>query len=256
MDRATCRRLAALNRCFYHRFAAAFAATRRAPWPGWRRLAAHLRAPAGGRALHVLDLGCGNGRFAAFCASALPCPVAYVGVDGSAAMLELAEQNLAGLERGELVRRDLGRESGAPLPAGPFDLVVLLGVLHHLPGAATRRGVLLESASRLAPGGVLACTVWRFASQPRFAGKIIPWEELNRRLRRPLDPGQLENGDVLLSFAANPGALRYCHGVAEAELASWLDGLPPVIDDYQADGATGDLNRYLLVRAASGARRS
>lgn len=256
MDRATRRRLAALNRCFYHRFAAAFAETRRAPWPGWRRLAAHLRAPAGGRALHVLDLGCGNGRFGAFCASSLPFPVAYTGVDSSVAMLELARANLARLERFELVRRDLGRESGAPLPAGPFDVVVLLGVLHHVPGAATRR-VLLEAAARcLAPGGVLAFTVWRFGSQERFAGKIVPWEEVNRRLRRPFDPGRLEEGDVLLSFGGSPQAVRYCHAVNDDELEGWLLGLPPVIDDYLADGATGDLNRYLVLGGASEPRRS
>jgi SAM-dependent methyltransferase len=127
--------------------------------------------------------------------------------------------------------------------------VALLGVLHHLPGAHVRLRVLQEAAARLAPGGVLAFTVWRFATEPRFAGKVVPWAELNRRLRRPLDLAQLEEGDVLLPFGHDPTALRYCHGVGEGELAGWLAALPPVVDDYLADGAGGQLNRYLIFRA-------
>lgn len=251
MDRTTCHRLAALNRCFYHRCAVEFAATRQAPWPGWRRLLTHLRAPAQGRVLHVLDVGCGNGRFGAFCAAVLPFPVAYTGVDSSSAMLKLAELNLSGLARRSLLRRELAGQAPAPLPAGPFDLVVLLGILHHLPGAATRREVLRAAAQRLAPGGVLALAVWRFALHRRFGDKVVPWDDVNRRLRRPFDLHCLEEGDVLLSFGESRRAVRYCHAVSEAELHGWCDLLPPVVDDYLADGATGDLNRYLVVGGAS-----
>lgn len=249
MDDATARRLAALNRCFYSRHARAFVATRQSPWPGWRRLTAHLAAAAGETPLRVLDLGCGHGRFARYCAAVLPVPVAYVGVDASGAMLEFARANMAGLAHWELVRQDLGRHPASALPQGPFDAVVLLGVLHHLPGAERRHNLLQAAASRLAPTGVLAFTVWKFLSRPRFAARSIPWETFNLGLRRPLDPGRLEKGDVLLSFGHAPGAVRYCHEVGDDEVSQWLDELPPVVDDYLADGKGGELNRYLVLRA-------
>lgn len=256
MDRATARRLTALNRCFYRRFAAPFAATRGAPWPGWRRLVARVRPPAEGGALRVLDVGCGNGRFAAFCAATFPFPVDYIGVDGSSTMLALARERGGGLARARWLRCTLGADADQRLPGGPFHLVVLLGVLHHLPGAAARRQVLRAAAARLAPGGVLAFTLWRLFSMPRLAERVVAWEEFNRSLRRPLDLRQLEPGDVLLSFGGHKNAVRYCHGVSDGELAEWLGQLPPVIDDYLADGASGDLNRYLLLGDLSAPRRS
>lgn len=251
MDDATCRRLAALNRCFYRRHGQAFAATRPAPWPGWQRLVDHLPPPATGEPFRVLDVGCGHGRLATFLAAALSWPLAYVGVDGSPTMLGLARRHLAPLPAVQLQRRELTAPRGPVLPAGPFQLVALLGVLHHLPGAHVRRRLLAAAAARLAPGGVLVLTVWRFAQDPRFVDKVVPWAELNRRLRRPLDLARLEEGDLLLPFAGNPSALRYCHGVSEGELAGWLAALPPVVDDYLADGAGGQLNRYLIFRATA-----
>ena len=69
MDPATANALRALNRRFYEERAREFSDSRNAPWPGWLRLAPHLRELAeGGRAISLLDAGCGNGRFAHFLA--------------------------------------------------------------------------------------------------------------------------------------------------------------------------------------------
>lgn len=246
MDTATCRRLVALNRCFYHRHAAAFAATRQAPWPGWKRLVDHLNGRAGEEPLRVLDIGCGNGRFGSFLAATVGRPLCYTGLDGSSTMLELARRMLANMAQVTLLRRGFICNGGLPMPAGPFHLVVVFGVLHHLPGARMRRQLVEDAALRLAPGGMMALTVWRLGSQARFAERVVPWDELNRRLRRPLNLAQLEEGDMLLSFGSGPSALRYCHAVSDREIASWLAILPPLRDDYFADGASGDLNRYLV----------
>jgi len=206
--------------------------------------------------VRVLDVGCGHGRFAAFCATTFPFPVDYTGIDGSSALLALAQGRTAGVARARWGRCTLGGDADPSLPGGPFDLVVLLGVLHHLPGAEVRRQVLRAAAARLAPGGVLAFTLWRLFSLPRLAERVVPWEQLNRSLRRPLDLTQLEPGDVLLSFGGLAGAVRYCHAVSDGELGEWLRELPPVIDDFLADGASGTLNRYLVVGGVSEPQRS
>lgn len=250
MDAVTRRRLAALNRYFYSRFATAFADTRRAPWPGWRRLLAHLTPPPKGP-LRVLDVGCGHGRFAAYCVAHFPGPVSWVGVDANSRLLALAEANLRGLASWRLLHRDVRRWPDRALPEEEFDLVVLLGLLHHLPGHETRRALLGAAASRLAPNGVMAFTVWRLDGDARLRRRVIPWEDFNARRRRPIDVRQLEEGDVLLAFGAYPAGVRYCHRPSDDEVAGWLEHLPPLCDDYLADGYGGQLNRYLVLRAVS-----
>lgn len=80
----TIRGLAALNARFYAGEAASFSATRRAPWPGWRRclpvMEDALRVRS--RAASVLDVGCGNLRFEAFLANQLlDADLAFLAVD-------------------------------------------------------------------------------------------------------------------------------------------------------------------------------
>lgn len=103
----------------------------------------------------VLDLGCGSGRlFGSFVDGAAR---EVVGVDGSAALLERARDRVAALARSrpgmppiELVEGDVRR----PPVSGRFALVVIAGVLPHLPGPedAVR---MLSSAARVAGHGGL-----------------------------------------------------------------------------------------------------
>ncbi|HEB88251.1 MAG TPA: methyltransferase domain-containing protein, partial [Deltaproteobacteria bacterium] len=144
------------------------------------------------------------------------------------------------------------REPGARLPEGPFDLIALMGVLHHVPGRDWRLDLLRAAARRLAPGGLLALATWQFADRERFARRIVPWSEAGPVLGRPIDPRQLEPGDRLLRFGDDPTAPpRYCHQVSADEFGSWPAalGLTPVAT-YASDGAEGDLNRYWLLRRA------
>lgn len=260
MDAFTRRQLHALSLAFYEAHASAFDASRiDLPWPGWARvLAAHGEGP-----LRVLDVGCGNGRFAAWLAErgapdgAGEARFDYVGTDANAALLRAAGERVGPRLRGAVEWRahDFLEDdpAGAALPAGPFSLAVLMGVLHHVPGRATRLALLREAAARLAPGGVLACTVWRFADRPRFEKRRVDWAAVGDVLGRPIDPARLEPGDALLGFGDDPDAPpRYCHAIAEDEFATWpiAVGLETV-EVFDADGASGDLNRYWVARRAA-----
>lgn len=230
MDNRTIERLTALNRAFYETTAASFDQTRGAPWPGWDAVLPHLPP-----VVRVLDAGCGNGRFGKFLAQRGASQISYTGLDSSPALLARARAALRNLSA-NLLERDLLRD---PLPDGPFDLVALFGVLHHVPGEATRRRLICDLAERLAPGGLLFFSAWRFAEFERFRRRIAPW------------PADLcaEPGDYLLDWRRGERALRYCHFVDEAEHAALIEasGLRE-IDTFCADGESGESNRYSLLR--------
>jgi SAM-dependent methyltransferase len=81
---------------------------------------------------NVLDLGCGPGDISFRFAARFPdCTV--IGVDGSAAMIELARQRqLRETALGERVRFIEGRIPGAPIPAMQFSAIISNSLLHHL----------------------------------------------------------------------------------------------------------------------------
>ncbi|WP_119072598.1 class I SAM-dependent methyltransferase [Aggregatilinea lenta] len=230
MDEPTVRRLNDLNRQFYQITAPDFDASRAEPWPGWERLLSHLRAP-----LSVLDVGCGNGRLGVFLAERLGSGVRYHGLDSAPALLDRARAALAGTD----VRLDAWDLLDDPLPDGPYDVVALFGVLHHVPGADRRRALLADLAARVAPGGLLAFAAWRFYEFDRFRSRIVPWP----------DGITVEPGDHLLDWRRGTPALRYCHHVDEAEHAALVaaTGLTE-LETYCADGRSHDLNRYTLLR--------
>lgn len=233
MDEATTQRLNAINRAFYQTTAAEFDATRGQSWPGWDHLLPHLNTP-----LSVLDVGCGNGRFGLFLREKLSGPLAYTGLDNNLPLLDAAQQALAAQNEMTLSLQPYDLLTN-PLPDATFDLVVLFGVLHHIPGRATREQFLRDLAARVAPNGLLAIAAWCFHEFPRFRERIVPWP----------DDITVEEHDYLLDWRRGERAYRYCHYVDEHEHAALMTvtGLKS-IETYRADGFTGTVNRYTLLK--------
>ena len=110
MDQQTSRALNAINRDFYRRHAEEFSRTRQAPWHGWERVLRRMQERGTGAApWSLLDVGCGNGRFARFCAGQTAQPFTYVGVDASRALLHLARAALSELPQVTLLERTAKR---------------------------------------------------------------------------------------------------------------------------------------------------
>jgi SAM-dependent methyltransferase len=250
MDEQTIRSLNAINRNFYSTHAAEFDQSRSAPWPGWTRLLPHvqrLRGLPAHAALRVLDLGCGNGRFGAFLADRLPAgEIHYCGIDSSPTLISRARERALPFASVEFGQADFV-EAESNLPDGPFSLIGLFGILHHVPGRAQRRALLRWLGKRLAPGGILALTSWQFEAFARFQSRLTPWWEYNRTAANPIETAQLEPGDHLLPWGDGDSTHRYCHFTSESETHALLEGLSfEIIDSYAADGREGNLNRYFI----------
>ena len=94
----------------------------------------------------ILDLGCGTSDIF----DQLPADIDYVGVDPNPSYIQSAHSRYG--NRGQWRCSAVTVDSVAPL--GSFDLVLLLGVLHHCSDEAA--GALLQTArSALNPGGLV-----------------------------------------------------------------------------------------------------
>ena len=244
MDASTQAALRRINRDFYSRHAADFDRTRHAGgWPGWQRVV-ETAARATDRPLRVLDLGCGNGRFALFLQHnperLSDRRFTYQGIDLSGELIDHARAAAAGLDH---IRFEVGDIENCALDEATHDLVALFGVLHHLPGFDTRRRTLERAASAVAPGGLLALTCWQFADDPGFERRRLDWAP-----EAGVDPAELEPGDHLLRWGPGDSqARRYCHHTDEPELDRLARRLPLAeVARYRSDGPGGRQNLYWL----------
>ncbi len=251
MNEATIRSLNAINRRFYDERADEFNQTRERAWRGWNDLFDRyaFRVP---RSPRVLDVGCGNGRFARFLRQRLTAGFTYWGIDASKLGLEHAEKRLADIPDVHLVEHDFIVEP-EPLPSSlasdEFDLIVLFGVVHHIPGREHRARLLTHLARRLAPGGLFAYTVWRFDRFERFTRKLVTWDDF------PVEGSELEPGDHIMTWGDAGPAYRYCHAMTDEEAETLERTLP--LEALASFSGDDDLNRYyvLMKKAPLDARK-
>ncbi|MFF9277333.1 class I SAM-dependent methyltransferase [Streptomyces griseosporeus] len=112
-------------------------------------VAVELALRGQGTAPRVLDLGAGTGLFSGELATHLP-DVSIDLLDASGEMLEVAARSLdLYAVKHTLVERDLC----APLPEGPYDIVVSSLAIHHLP-VPEQAGLYRRVREVLRPGGV------------------------------------------------------------------------------------------------------
>ncbi len=244
MDSSTIDRLRALNNQFYADNAQSFSASRNSPWPGWKRVLAHIgKRPA----LDVLDIACGNLRFERYLADELDeAGASFTCVDSCP---ELVQAGLAC----EYVNADVVQMLDDSLPFAEvlvqkrFDLAVSFGFMHHVPGARLRERLLDEMAETVKPGGLMAVSLWRFATLEKLAKKA---EQSTLEACQELGL-ELDEGDYLLGWNDKPNVYRYCHSFSDEEiegLENHIASRAECIDRYEADGRNNALNGYLVFR--------
>lgn len=249
MNSITRRKLNALNRQFYSERANEFDATRKHEWPGWRNAIELFNRPPNKTPSRVLDVGCGNGRFAHFLLKDHPIgPLEYTGMDQSRELLALGEKECIGSKEDRLrwLQFDITSDDlETPLRHDQYDLVVAFGLLHHIPSLEYRRKLISDLSNRICVGGILIFTLWRFDRSERFRNKIISWQDYNQQTADKIDTRELEAGDYLMSFGDTSGTARYCHAPDENEAEVLTGSLDLIrLAQFSADGKTNDLNEY------------
>jgi len=236
-------KLLALNRRLYTSLAEPFSATRFREQPGYHRLLPLLPQPC-----TLLDLGCGNGRWAAFL-DARGLVVRYVGVDFSPQMIALARERIASAEgvQAEFLTADIAQPGWVRcIPALRYDVITAMATIHHLPGIARRRTLVRQVWSLLPPGGMFILSTWQFTATARMRRKIVPWQTIG------IGDQEVEPGDFLLDWHGGGSALRYCHLVDEQEIHELATQAGFIVrETFRSDGREGNLSLYAVLERPS-----
>jgi SAM-dependent methyltransferase len=242
MQISTAQRLLDLNRDFYATVAEHFDATRQGWTPGQIAILPYFRAGPKEDLISVLDVGCGNGRFARLLhEEGIPCR--YTGVDGDARLLRLAEEALTDLDGidAHFHQADLADPAwAAPLGDQTFDVVLCLATVQHLPGYDLRLRLMRDFRRLSRRWAILS--FWQFLTSGRFLAKQIDWSTVG------LSAEDVDAGDALLPWRQGVHAVRYVHQVDEAELCQLAaDADWSIHATFRADGKEGDLNLYAVL---------
>lgn len=251
-------RLCALTGEFYRANAESFSQTRQSPWQGWVRLLEVMDARAAERELlRVLDVACGNLRFERYLADALPGRMlSGWAVDNCEPLVEAGERSEFGpLSRIAFQNLDvIARLSGGRLwesleaPDASRDLAVSFGFMHHVPLECWRAELLRTLIAKVRPGGFVAVSFWRFLNSDKLARKA---QETTIRARAELGIPELPPNDYLLGWQDMQGLYRYCHHFDEPEIERLLAAVADsaeLVSRFEADGKTGNLNEYVVLR--------
>lgn len=251
-------RLCALTGEFYRANAESFSQTRQSPWQGWVRLLEVMDARAAERELlRVLDVACGNLRFERYLADALPGRVlSGYAVDNCDPLVEAGERNESdALSRMSFQNLDaIERLSAGCLrealeaPDASCDLAVSFGFMHHVPLERWRVELLRALVAKVRSGGFVVVSFWRFLNSDKLARKA---QETTIRARAELVIPELPPNDYLLGWQDTQGLYRYCHHFDELEIERLLAAVADsaeLVSRFEADGKTGNLNEYVVLR--------
>lgn len=285
-----------LNRRFYDVHAQSFSETRHTIWPGWLRVSDAIERHMTDH-MDMLDVAAGNGRFESFVADRFPSidwrvacvdpcedlmrkaqgkltAVGFGNMSCTAMPLDVLEllgntvsRNRSKRDASALVCTDqsMRGEHSATEEEGmcisfldSYDVVTCFGFMHHIYSQDMRERFLKLLIAQAKPGGLVALSFWRFASDEGFAQKA----ELETVQALQSDEvkgcfgshavGFLEPGDYLLGWQGRFEHPRYCHSYTSLEVTELMDSVADrakLIDRYYADGRTGAMNEYVILQA-------
>lgn len=247
MDNLTIYQLNKLNSLFYEQVGEEFSQSRQQPWEGWEKLVPFLETLSQDSNLKVLDLGCGNGRFAQFLSKTLTRDrFEYQGLDNSSKLLGIAQEALPNFTFKEFdLIEDLLKKNnhlGFYKEYNPT-LITLFGVLHHIPSFTLRHQFFLELSSLLNLGSYMVVSLWQFMSVHKLKNKVV------QPSLAGLTNSNLEENDYILNWLRGKTAYRYCHFTTAEEMKRLLEATKfEVQETFLADGQGHTSNLYYILK--------
>ncbi len=248
MDSVSSHILNELTTEFYRRNAESFSTTRSRAWDGWNQCAGILRERGAWTSIaRVADIGCGNLRFKAFLDDQLDeCPEIWA-VDNCTSLLpEAARVHFQELDIVKTLIEDGTLEGKLRVP--PCDLVCAFGVMHHVPDAINRKALFESMLDITRPRGHVIASFWQFMNDDRIARKAL---ETTKIAIDAYPDIALEQDDYLLGWQDRDDSFRYCHHFDAQqidELADHVSALAEPVSRFEADGKSGNLNAYLILK--------
>ena len=240
---------------FYAQQAQSFSATRQMPWQGWQKCLEDMPQLLAGEKPSVLDVGCGNLRFARFLRDEVGIvPAEYFAVDNCRPLVESGETDaqtpqVTFIEL-DVIKSLLDNTLSSRLTVPACDLVVAFGFLHHVPGAQKRIQLLRTLLETTKPGGFVCVSFWQFMNSQKLAAKA---QETTAQglCALGIDASDLEQNDYLIGWQDKADTWRYCHHFSQEELDELLGSLGSdvhVCAQFSADGKDNNLNRYVILQ--------
>jgi S-adenosylmethionine-dependent methyltransferase len=212
-----------------------------------RQLSVHLPGPVAGRALTVLDAGCGQGTQAIRLARA---GYDVTAVDVSDELLELARTTAEDGATANPMRLRFERADLLDLPAayaGRFDVVCCHGVLMYLPSLTSGLEAVVKSAR---PGGLISVVTRNRAGIAMRAGMSREWGQA----RAGFDARYYRNRVGVEGVRADePEEVRQSLAGAGAERVAWY-GVRLFTDHWGPVEPPDDFTALLDVEAEAGQR--
>lgn len=232
MEAATRDHLLALSADFYRHWADEFDESRKNAWDSWARIVSEVKEL--GPIDNVLDLGCGNGRFASFLDDNGLSELNYMGIDSEPQLIEHARKKLPNKH----FEFEVSTLDDALKSATKHKLIVCFGVFHHLPGKQYRQEVLNSFSDKLDVNGIAVLSLWQPHLLKNFATKTSTSHSIEG----------LEENDFLMGWKRDFSHLRYCHDFTDEEINELVSHSPfELVSQFQGSG--NDMsNRYLIMQ--------
>ncbi len=226
MDSQKIEELIKLNSDFYKTIQTDFSKTRQSAWRGWETIVKTITQNfTQTKNISVLDIGCGNGRFYEFLNKKLP--IKYTGVDNNEYMLNEAKTKFPD-GKWELLDIFNNLES----IENKFNLVVVFGITHHLPGKSFRENWFNQLNKLVNNNGILVLTFWNVLEQNSIKAE------------------NLEENDYFVGWNNLENVHRYCHHYDEKELKEIKSNMVKnnfkLLKEFENDGKDNKSNKYLV----------
>ncbi len=237
MNKKIEKKLIELNSNFYKEIGEEFDQTRKVFWKGWEDLytKGYLSFD---KKLKVLDIACGNCRFADFL-NTKDFEFDYLGIDNSEILLEKSSLKY------KKINLDILSENLSNIfKDKTFDLVVMFGFMHHIPGSSLRKSLFKRIRDVVGNNGKFIFSVWDFYNDEKYKNRLIEPSEIG------IKNEDLDKNDYILDWKRGKTSYRYCHQYNEDEISDLsIEENFELVDTFVNDGKSQKLNRYYVVKA-------